>query len=340
MVSIGVTPSEGSAFSGMRPINLAADLSQLADLIEISFADTMDSGGRAALREMRLMSKVGAGLSVVPRLNTMAIGINMGYVWVENGKLVGNVSIYPTQWPRELGSGWIIANVAVHPDYRRQGIARRLMIASLEAIQIRGGKIAVLQVDADNDRAQSLYSELGFRPERNWTVWKRPAGTRAPLPTELHRQPVDQVTISNRKANEWRSEYHLAAAVRPPERGGIGWLRPLHPSLFHRSFIRWINDLLNLKTIERLVVRDLDTNQLATSLWIERSIGASVQLTLLNSLETPLTYVEALLSSAVRRFEYRTLSIEHPEDDTAVLNLLQRYRFQRQRSIMHMRWDA
>ncbi len=340
MVSIGVAPSEGSTFSGMRPINLSSDLAQLADLIEVSFADTMDSGGRAALREMRLMSKVGAGLGMVSRLNEMALGINMGYVWVEDGKLVGNVSIYPAQWPREFGSAWIIANVAVHPDYRRQGLARRLMLASLEAIQVRGGSIAVLQVDADNERAQSLYAQLGFRPERNWTVWKRPAGTRARLSTDLWRAAENHVTISNRKTSEWRSEYQLAKAVRPLERGGVGWLRPLHPNLFHRSFIRWVNDLLNLKTIERLVVRDPATHDLLASLWIERGLGSAIQLTLLNPPDIPQKYIEALLSSAVRRFEYRTLSVEHPEDDTAVLNLLQRYHFHRQRSIMHMRWDA
>jgi ribosomal protein S18 acetylase RimI-like enzyme len=340
VVSIGVTPSQGSAFSGMRPINLATDLAQLADLIEIAFADSMDSGGRAALREMRLMSRVGAGLTVVSRLNEMALGVNMGYVWIENGKLVGNVSIYPANWPRELGSAWIIANVAVHPDYRRQGIARQLMNASLEMLQLRGGKIAILQVDADNDRAQALYSRLGFRPERNWTTWRRTAGTRSPLPVDLRGQESDNVTISNRQAGEWRTEYALARSVRPAERGGIGWLRPLHPSLFRRGFTRWINDLLNLKSIERLVVRQPETRQLLASLWIERGLGSTTQLTLLNPPDLSQVYLEALLSSAIRRFEHRAISIEHPEDDTVVLNLLQRYRFHRQRSIMHMRWDA
>jgi GNAT superfamily N-acetyltransferase len=340
VVSIGVTPSQGSAFSGMRPINLATDLAPLADLIEIAFADTMDSGGRAALREMRLMSRVGAGLNVVSRLNDMALGVNMGCVWIEDGKLVGNVSIYPANWPRELGSAWIIANVAVHPDYRRQGIARQLMTSSLEMLQLRGGKIAILQVDADNDRARALYTRLGFRPERNWTTWRRTAEVRFALPVDLHRREIDNITISNRQAGEWRTEYALARSVRPEERGGIGWLRPLHPSLFRRGFTKWLSDLLNLKSIERLVIRHPESHQVMVSLWIERGLGSSTQLTLLNPPDTPELYVEALLSSAIRRFAHRTLSIEHPEDDTAVLNLLQRYRFHKQRSILHMRWDA
>jgi ribosomal protein S18 acetylase RimI-like enzyme len=340
VVSIGVTPSQGSAFSGMRPINLATDLAPLADLIEIAFADSMDSGGRAALREMRMMSKVGAGLNVVSRLNEMALGINMGYVWIEEGKLVGNVSIYPAYWPRELGNAWIIANVAVHPDYRRQGIARRLMSASLEMLQLRGGKIAILQVDSDNDRAQTLYSRLGFRPERHWTTWRRTTGVRFATPIDFHSLEVENISISNRQAGEWRTEYALARSIRPLDRGGIGWLRPLHPSYFHRSFTRWINDLFNLKNIERLVVRDPDSRELMASLWIERGLGSTTQLTLLNPPGIAEIYIEALLSSAIRRFEQRTLSIEHPEDDTSVLNLLQRYRFHKQRSILHMRWDA
>lgn len=55
-----------------------------------------------------------------------------------------------------------IATLAVHPDYRQQGIGQRLLASGLmEAIQ-KGAKSATLEVRANNLVAQSLYSRFGF----------------------------------------------------------------------------------------------------------------------------------------------------------------------------------
>jgi ribosomal-protein-alanine N-acetyltransferase len=55
-----------------------------------------------------------------------------------------------------------IASIAVHPDYRSQGIARMLLITALrEAIQ-KGSQIATLEVRAQNLIAQSLYKRFKF----------------------------------------------------------------------------------------------------------------------------------------------------------------------------------
>ena len=87
------------AASGLRPVNLRTDLVPLADLIEIAFADTMDSSGRAAVREMRTLSRLGPGLSVLLGMNDLAQGVGLGFVWIEDGRLVGNTSVYPTSLP-------------------------------------------------------------------------------------------------------------------------------------------------------------------------------------------------------------------------------------------------
>jgi len=55
-----------------------------------------------------------------------------------------------------------VATLATHPDYRRLGIARRLLIqALLDSIQ-RGSASATLEVRAGNQAAQALYREFGF----------------------------------------------------------------------------------------------------------------------------------------------------------------------------------
>jgi [ribosomal protein S18]-alanine N-acetyltransferase len=56
-----------------------------------------------------------------------------------------------------------ITNVAVHPDLRRQGIARSLLRTVLEDARGRRFKIVVLEVRPSNQHAVSLYESFGFR---------------------------------------------------------------------------------------------------------------------------------------------------------------------------------
>ena len=53
-------------------------------------------------------------------------------------------------------------NVAVHPDYRRQGIAEQLCLALVEALKEKGNHCLTLEVRASNDPAKALYEKLGF----------------------------------------------------------------------------------------------------------------------------------------------------------------------------------
>ena len=47
-----------------------------------------------------------------------------GYVWEDSGRITGNVSLMPVN--KDGSRAFMIANVAVHPDYRRLGIGRVL----------------------------------------------------------------------------------------------------------------------------------------------------------------------------------------------------------------------
>ena len=53
-------------------------------------------------------------------------------------------------------------NVAVHPDYRRQGIAEKLCLALVDALKEKGNHCLTLEVRASNDPAKALYEKLGF----------------------------------------------------------------------------------------------------------------------------------------------------------------------------------
>jgi len=55
-----------------------------------------------------------------------------------------------------------IATIAVHPDYRRLGIGKRLLAFTLKDAVDQGMHSATLEVRAGNLAAQTMYSQFGF----------------------------------------------------------------------------------------------------------------------------------------------------------------------------------
>jgi ribosomal-protein-alanine N-acetyltransferase len=55
-----------------------------------------------------------------------------------------------------------IVSVAVLPDYRRHGIGRELVNASLRALELHGAEECFLEVRVVNDEAVALYKQMGF----------------------------------------------------------------------------------------------------------------------------------------------------------------------------------
>ena len=55
-----------------------------------------------------------------------------------------------------------IATIAVHPDFRRQGIGEQILLAALRAARNEGAQRAFLEVRAGNAAAQAMYKKYGF----------------------------------------------------------------------------------------------------------------------------------------------------------------------------------
>jgi ribosomal-protein-alanine acetyltransferase len=56
-----------------------------------------------------------------------------------------------------------VHNLAVAPEARRRGLARRLLTLALGAAARQGARVAHLEVRASNYAARSLYRAMGFR---------------------------------------------------------------------------------------------------------------------------------------------------------------------------------
>ena len=337
MTRISLRPMAAPAFAqdGVRPVNLRTDLRPLADLIELVFADSMDSSGRSAIREMRYLSSLGYGLKLIARLNELALGISLGFVYVLDGKLVGNVSVYPASYPSGFGETWILANVGVHPDYQRRGIAGELMRASLEMIRRRGAARVILQVNYENEAALRLYERAGFVYERAWRVWRRSGFLRAPAPSDRG------LRVSRLRQRDWQTEYALAQAARPNSRGGLGWLKPIHRAAFSPSLFRRLGNLVSLSSVEKLVVRDHEAGSILASCWIEGGLSfGNVRAWLFaDPAIDHQPHAAALLESLVSRYDRSTILFEHPRDDNIVNGLLKTCRFTVTRDLWHLRLD-
>ena len=55
-----------------------------------------------------------------------------------------------------------VATIATHPEYRRRGIARRLLAHTLQHLKEEGAQSSFLEVRASNFAAQEMYRKFGY----------------------------------------------------------------------------------------------------------------------------------------------------------------------------------
>jgi ribosomal protein S18 acetylase RimI-like enzyme len=199
----------------LRPFDMRRDLLPVADLVELCFAESLDADGRLYIRQMRQAAQG----PLLEALGSRELPMS-GYVWQDGGAVVGNLSLIPHRHAgRRL---YLIANVAVHPDYRRHGIARALTQAALQELERRRPlQETWLQVDEINQAAVNLYRGMGFVEKARRTSWRaRPIIERIGLTTPgkaRTRHPAD-----------WPLQQEWLAASYPQE---VRWQLPLELKL-------------------------------------------------------------------------------------------------------------
>lgn len=182
MASVTGTIEKNSGQSGLRSFDSRRDLAKVADLVELCFADTLDRSGRDYLARLRASAARSTLLGSSAKLPGSSMN---GIVWEENNRLIGNVSLIPFYVNSQRN--FLIANVAVHPDWRRRGIARQMTMAAVDYVRQRNLNSVWLHVRVENHAAIELYQSLGFIQKAVRTTWvAEPAAQVGEIPTGLH----------------------------------------------------------------------------------------------------------------------------------------------------------
>jgi ribosomal protein S18 acetylase RimI-like enzyme len=265
------------------------------------------------------------------RLNLSNKSLAPGFVWEEDGRVVGNVSLVQSDVPGRC----LIANVAVHPGYRRRGIGRMLLQECLEHIQSHHGRQVMLQVESNNDAAIQLYLDLGFSNIGTIRRWETTS-------SRLRNLPVgeDDYEVRPLGSRDWAAAYHLDRACLDPN---LNWPAPKDRDYFKNSFWRWVGNFLNGRKMETWIIaapaEQENKQQLVGLATINSEWGRphGLELRVLPSwrgqIERP------LLAKLIRRLRYlrgTNILMDHITDDETVNSLLPEANFQIRRYLTFM----
>lgn len=192
----------------IRPFDARRDMATVADLIELCFADTLDQDGQRYIRQMRDYARNAGVINWVPIPPEWMGGPFIGYVCEIDRLIVGNISLISYRVGRNHNV--LLANVAVHPDYRRIGIARSLTLQAIDHARRRNSTEIWLHVREDNQAAIALYHGLGFREITRRTSWISQR--------DAHKFDIQSdIQIRNRTSNDWEWQKKWLSENYPPE---------------------------------------------------------------------------------------------------------------------------
>lgn len=319
-------PSTSQPEYGLRPIDVRRDIPQVVDLLRQVFGNSLDSDERQAFGDL------GPRPDFMWRLDAAASRLSQGYVWLADGRVVGNLTLLPTK----VYGRYLVANVAVNPAYRRQGIARALMDAAADDVRAKQGRVILLQVVKENVGAVRLYETLGYRNLGNLTTWGATYSRIRQIPPAIAMEEIPDIVPLPSK--NWREAYTLDTSTLGAD---LNWPEPLSPDAYKQTLLRKLSSLFGGQQLESWVVQN-GQKQLVGMGVIESEWSRSHQIKVRvdpawsGRLERP------ILAKLVRRLGYlsrRAVRIDHPDDDVIMNGLLREANFTSHRTLSYMRLD-
>jgi len=203
MVSISRAPTLQNA---PRPMNPFRDWGGVAHLMRIAFQSEVSASSLPLLPDWPWLRWLNGALGVVEAVGVETPEQMFGHVSEGPHQIVGNATIGLFN---AASSAWLLSNVAVHPSYRRRGIARALVETAIKEARRHGGKYLTLQVQNTNGEARRLYESLGFRTLEQVSEF---VGVHA----QGARPAAGDVTLAQPTPVQWTTVQSLVAAHLPP----------------------------------------------------------------------------------------------------------------------------
>ena len=91
------------------------------------------------------------------------------FVALDENKPVGFTQLYPKYSSARLSKNWILNDLFVDEDYRKQGVGELLIRKAMNFATGQGSTFVQLETAVDNFTAQNLYETIGFKKQQNDT---------------------------------------------------------------------------------------------------------------------------------------------------------------------------
>ena len=91
----------------------------------------------------------------------------------ESGRMTGFALCHFAHNSLRLAPAWILHDLFVSTDHRRQGMARQLLAAVHAAARAAGACEVVLSTAHDNRNAQALYESAGYKRDEQFRTYVR-----------------------------------------------------------------------------------------------------------------------------------------------------------------------
>ncbi len=300
-----ITVQTRSPHSGpIRPLNILRDLPQVADLIELCFSSTMDDDGQSYVQQMRRASRDNSFLKWAGQVMDSASLPLSGFVYEENGKIVGNASIvYQTYKGKKLA---LIANVATHPDYRRRGIGHDLTERAMQQARQKNASELWLHVREDNPTAIKIYTDLGFVERARRTTYE---STSQPLLTLT----TSGATISNLNPRDWPLQHEWLLRAHPNE---LSWYYHWNWEMLSPDLWRWLYRLFTEYEVRQWAATQ--NGKFLAAVTLTSSIRAANMLWVATAPQGDEAGLRSVLEAARHDLAYyRKLVVEHPAGEMA-----------------------
>ncbi len=329
MVAAPLSYASGDG-SGPRPVDLRRDVPQIVALLNLAFASQDEQGRR--LNRLSIATEPW----YIARLRQLSSGLVPGFVWEEAGAIVGNVTLLTTR----IRGRYLVANVAVHPNFRRQGIARLLMESALQSTRKLGARELLLQVKHDNEAAIHLYQGLGFEVLGSMTSWYASFNHFRLLPVDVSEHGPDHsgdFFIRPLRGGEWRKAYALDRSVVHPD---LVWPDPTEADHYRGGLLRRFNNLISGRKVETWVAEAPDGQPAGLgSIASDWSRYHTLDLRVLPQWSTA---QQPLLAKLLRRLQHRfrrNVRIDHPAEDEKATALLRQANFVPRRTLTTMKLE-